>query len=88
MIRRPPRSTQGVSSAASDVYKRQVWKTKEAGLPTKEDPKLGDAKKRGILLEAMSATALLLAGGDVIVMRHPEAIRLVREIIAELSAEQ
>ena len=29
MIRRPPRSTQGVSSAASDVYKRQV---KNAGL--------------------------------------------------------
>ena len=25
MIRRPPRSTQGVSSAASDVYKRQKW---------------------------------------------------------------
>ena len=24
MIRRPPRSTQGVSSAASDVYKRQT----------------------------------------------------------------
>eukprot|EP00831_Metopus_contortus_P042420 TRINITY_DN33600_c0_g1_i2.p1 TRINITY_DN33600_c0_g1~~TRINITY_DN33600_c0_g1_i2.p1 ORF type:complete len:106 (-),score=22.44 TRINITY_DN33600_c0_g1_i2:27-344(-) len=24
MIRRPPRSTQGVSSAASDVYKRQL----------------------------------------------------------------
>ena len=24
MIRRPPRSTQGVSSAASDVYKRQA----------------------------------------------------------------
>eukprot|EP00831_Metopus_contortus_P066116 TRINITY_DN589_c0_g1_i2.p1 TRINITY_DN589_c0_g1~~TRINITY_DN589_c0_g1_i2.p1 ORF type:complete len:354 (-),score=64.84 TRINITY_DN589_c0_g1_i2:66-1127(-) len=34
MIRRPPRSTQGVSSAASDVYKRQVstqstWDIKE-----------------------------------------------------------
>eukprot|EP00831_Metopus_contortus_P039515 TRINITY_DN3096_c0_g1_i4.p1 TRINITY_DN3096_c0_g1~~TRINITY_DN3096_c0_g1_i4.p1 ORF type:complete len:603 (+),score=112.24 TRINITY_DN3096_c0_g1_i4:108-1916(+) len=27
MIRRPPRSTQGVSSAASDVYKRQVVST-------------------------------------------------------------
>ena len=26
MIRRPPRSTQGVSSAASDVYKRQHTK--------------------------------------------------------------
>ena len=29
MIRRPPRSTQGVSSAASDVYKRQVIKEDE-----------------------------------------------------------
>jgi CO dehydrogenase/acetyl-CoA synthase delta subunit len=29
---------------------------------------------------------LLLAGGDVLVMRHPEAIKLVREMIAELSA--
>jgi len=31
---------------------------------------------------------LLLAGGDVIIMRHPEAIRLVREMIAELAAEK
>eukprot|EP00831_Metopus_contortus_P082611 TRINITY_DN8972_c0_g1_i4.p3 TRINITY_DN8972_c0_g1~~TRINITY_DN8972_c0_g1_i4.p3 ORF type:complete len:102 (+),score=2.30 TRINITY_DN8972_c0_g1_i4:127-432(+) len=30
MIRRPPRSTQGVSSAASDVYKRQVQGTPPA----------------------------------------------------------
>ena len=29
MIRRPPRSTQGVSSAASDVYRRHVWDSKE-----------------------------------------------------------
>ena len=31
MIRRPPRSTQGVSSAASDVYKRQVLMAQIAG---------------------------------------------------------
>jgi len=29
---------------------------------------------------------LLLAGGDVIVMRHPEAIKLVKEMLAELVA--
>jgi acetyl-CoA decarbonylase/synthase complex subunit delta len=34
----------------------------------------------------MSAMCLLLAGGDVLVMRHPEAIRLIREMVAELSA--
>ena len=32
MIRRPPRSTQGVSSAASDVYKRQVLDSKKIAL--------------------------------------------------------
>ena len=65
---------------------KEVWKTKEAKLPTGEDPKLGDAKKRGILMEAMSAMVLLLAGGDVLIMRHPEAIKLTREMIAELAA--
>ena len=65
---------------------RETWKTKEVKIPEKEDPRLGDPKKRGILMEAMSATTLLLAGGDIMIMRHPEAIRLVREMIAELTA--
>jgi acetyl-CoA decarbonylase/synthase complex subunit delta len=65
---------------------KEVWKTKEAKTPTKDDPTLGDAKKRGILMEAMSCMVLLMAGGDVLVMRHPEAIKLVKELIAELTA--
>ncbi len=65
---------------------KEVWKTKEAKIAASEDPKMGDASKRGILLEAMSAMSLLLAGADVLVMRHPEAIRLIREMIAELSS--
>jgi acetyl-CoA decarbonylase/synthase complex subunit delta len=65
---------------------KEVWKTKEIKTPTEDDPKLGDARKRGILMEAMSATVLLLAGADVLIMRHPEAIKLVRETIAELTA--
>ncbi len=65
---------------------KETWKTKEAKQPTEEDPNLGDAKKRGILMEAISSTVLLMAGADVLIMRHPEAIKLVREMIAELSA--
>jgi len=65
---------------------KEVWKTKEAHIPTEEAPNLGDAKKRGILLEAMSAMVLLLAGGDVLIMRHPEAIKLIRDMMAELTA--
>ncbi len=60
---------------------KEVWKTKEA--KTEEIPTLGDAKKRGVLMEAVTAIMLLLAGADVLVMRHPEAIKLVREMIAD-----
>jgi acetyl-CoA decarbonylase/synthase, CODH/ACS complex subunit delta len=65
---------------------KEVWRSKEAKLPESEDPKLGDAEKRGILLEAMSAMSLLLAGSDILVMRHPEAIKLIREMVSELTA--
>ncbi len=65
---------------------KEVWKTKELHLANDEF-NMGNAKKRGILMEAMSAMVLLLAGADVIIMRHPEAIRLVREMIAELTAQ-
>ena len=67
---------------------KEVWKIKEVKIPEEEDPKLGNTGKRGILMEAMSATAMLLAGADVLIMRHPEAIKLVREMIADLSASQ
>jgi len=63
----------------------EVWKTKEVHLPDGE-ANMGDAEKRGIMMEAISAMVLLLAGGDVIIMRHPKAIKLVQEMIAEISA--
>ena len=65
---------------------KEVWKAKEVKITEAEDPKFGNAEKRGILLEAMSAMVLLMAGGDVMIMRHPEAIKLVREVMAELTA--
>ena len=63
---------------------KEVWKTKEVHLADNE-LNMGNAKKRGILMEAMTAMVLLLAGADVLIMRHPEAIKLVREMIAELT---
>ncbi|MCK5577713.1 MAG: acetyl-CoA decarbonylase/synthase complex subunit delta [Dehalococcoidales bacterium] len=65
---------------------KETWKTKEVKIPTEEAPELGDSRKRGILMEAMSAMVMLVAGGDVVIMRHPEAIKLVREMIDELTS--
>jgi acetyl-CoA decarbonylase/synthase complex subunit delta len=65
---------------------KEAWKTKEAKMSAEDNPTMGDSRKRGILLEAISATCLLLAGADVLIMRHPDAIKLVREMINELTA--
>lgn len=66
---------------------KEVWRTKEAHIPTEEDPAMGDVAKRGIVMEAMSAAALLLSGADVLVMRHPEAIKQVKQMITDLTAK-
>ena len=64
----------------------EVWKTRETRLTKDDDPKLGDEKKRSVLMEAVTAMTLLLAGADIVVMRHPDSISLVKDMIAELCA--
>jgi acetyl-CoA decarbonylase/synthase, CODH/ACS complex subunit delta len=59
----------------------EVWKCKEAKQNSEEAPTLGDPEKRGILMEAVGAVTYLLAGSDILIMRHPEAIRLAKAYI-------
>jgi acetyl-CoA decarbonylase/synthase, CODH/ACS complex subunit delta len=63
----------------------EVWKCKEAKQTAEEAPLLGDPEKRGILMEAVGAVAYLMSGSNVLIMRHPESIRLVRSYIDLLS---
>jgi acetyl-CoA decarbonylase/synthase complex subunit delta len=64
---------------------QEVWKVKECKQTNAEAPQLGDQTKRGILMEAITAVDLLLAGGDLLIMRHPEAVKLTKSIIQELA---
>jgi len=59
----------------------EIWKCKEAKLSVEQAPTLGDPERRGILMEAVTAVIYLLAGSNVLVMRHPEAIRLTKAFI-------
>jgi len=59
----------------------EVWKCKEAKLKADEMPILGDPERRGILMEAVGAVSYLMAGSDIIMMRHPESIRMVKSFI-------
>ena len=59
----------------------ETWKAKESRM---EDEKMGPPRERAIAIEAITAVVLLSAGADLLVMRHPEAIAKVRELIKEL----
>jgi acetyl-CoA decarbonylase/synthase complex subunit delta len=59
----------------------EIWKSKEAKLKADEAPTLGDPERRGILMEAVGAVSYLLAGSDILIMRHPESVRLVKAFI-------
>lgn len=62
---------------------REVWKAKEAKISAEEAPQWGDQKKRGIIWETLTAVAVMLAGADVLIMRHPESVKLIKQTIAE-----
>ncbi|HAJ56914.1 MAG TPA: acetyl-CoA decarbonylase/synthase complex subunit delta [Candidatus Omnitrophica bacterium] len=63
---------------------QEAWSAKEARVIEAEAPQWGNARQRGIMWEVVTAMAMLHAGADILTMRHPEAIRIVKAAIADL----
>jgi acetyl-CoA decarbonylase/synthase complex subunit delta len=61
-----------------------VWKVKETQAGETDMPQWGSAEERGIIWEAVTATALLLAGVELLIMRHPKAINALEQVMEEL----
>jgi acetyl-CoA decarbonylase/synthase complex subunit delta len=49
----------------------ECWKTKQAK----------ETKEQGLLWEGMTALSLLMAGANILVLRHPETLKLIKEMI-------
>jgi acetyl-CoA decarbonylase/synthase complex subunit delta len=65
----------------------EAWKTKEAKVGSAEagiPATWGDWTQRAIGWETMTAVTLLESGADVVVLRHPESVRLVKKTIDQL----
>jgi acetyl-CoA decarbonylase/synthase complex subunit delta len=60
----------------------ESWRAKEAKADV---PEWGDLTQRGIMWEAITAAAFIHAGAGILVMRHPEAVRIVRKTLAGLT---
>ncbi|RJQ54618.1 MAG: acetyl-CoA decarbonylase/synthase complex subunit delta [Nitrospiraceae bacterium] len=61
-----------------------VWKIKEVSAPESDVPEWGSIEERGIAWEAVTATSMLVAGTNLLIMRHPKSIEIVEKTIAEL----
>lgn len=66
----------------------EVWKTKEAKVGSDEAPELGDPEMRGILMETVTAVSFLMAGSDIVILRHPKTVQLVKKFMERMMAKR
>jgi len=61
---------------------QEAWKTKEA---KEEDmPEWGEQKKRAILWEVITSTAMAQASGSIFILRHPESVKQLKAHFEQL----
>ena len=63
---------------------REAWRVKEAKAAEGVPVEWGDLAQRGVAWEAITAMSVVEAGADILVMRHPQAVALVKKAIANL----
>lgn len=73
-----------VSSPFICFVGQETWRAKEAKASITEFPSWGSESQRGIIWEMITATALIQAGADILVMRHPQAVEKVNGYIGKL----
>ena len=61
-----------------------VWKVKETQALEADLPHWGNLKDRGVAWEAVTASSLLMAGTNLAILRHPDAVAAVEKFIAEM----
>jgi len=61
-----------------------AWGVKETMVSEEDFPEWGPQEQRGINMEVTTATAVLAAGANAVILRHPDSVAAVSKLIAEL----
>jgi len=64
---------------------QETSRAKEAQVTAQEFPQWGSEKDRACMWEALTASSLIQAGADILVMRHPQAALQINKYIEDLS---
>jgi acetyl-CoA decarbonylase/synthase complex subunit delta len=65
----------------------ESWRQKESRAAEGVPAEWGNIEKRAITWETVTATALLESGADIVVLRHPKTIGVIRDTINKLMAK-
>jgi acetyl-CoA decarbonylase/synthase complex subunit delta len=63
----------------------ETWSVKEASASEADMPEWGSQDERGINMEIMTAAADLAAGSDAVILRHPQSVKTISEMIKALA---
>ena len=62
----------------------ETWSVKESLVSEADMPEWGAREERAIDMEIETAAACLISGSDAVILRHPESVRTISELIAAL----
>jgi len=62
----------------------ETWGVKESMSPEEETPEWGSLDERGIEMEVCTASACLVGGSNLVIMRHPAAVATISKFIDSL----
>jgi len=65
----------------------ESWRQKESRAAEGVPKQWGDIARRAVTWEIVTATALLESGADIVVLRHPKTIGVIRDTINKLMAK-
>ena len=63
----------------------EVWGVKEAMASEADMPEWGSQDERGIDMEIITAAADLASGSDAVILKHPQAVKTISEMIKALA---
>ncbi len=66
----------------------ETFRVKETRAPEADFPDWGNLAERGIYWETATAMSLLMAGAELLIMYHPQAVAVVKKKIAEIFDSQ
>ena len=62
----------------------EAWNVKESMASEDDMPEWGPVEERGISMEIMTASADLASGSDAVILRHPQSVKTIAQMIKEL----